>query len=254
MKHFFTLTSLIVILICIAPTEAHSQENSVKINLLGLPFRNVIIQGERKLTDNLSVQLGVNVLLKGKIPFTSSLTTSTNVNSGGETGSVGVNLDQMKLSGFGLTPELKFYTGGDALSGFYLSGWGKYSTFKLSGAQFEASTPTQDETVDLTSKMQIIGGGIGIGTHWIIKDVFSIDVLWLGLGYGTAKISFEADFSNDYTDLELEDLKADYESELSDIEHTFKSIELIAEGNSLTAIAKRGVPMIRFGLSLGYSF
>jgi len=241
-------------------SKINAQDNSVKINTLGLSYRNVILQYERSLNDKIGVQLGLNFVPKGSIPFISRYSDAgMSGSTSGGTGEISTDFADMKFSGFGLTPELRFYPGGNGMKGFYLSGWIKYSNYKISDGVFVATATSDNEgnshesaTVDITGKYNVFGGGLGIGTHWVIADVVTLDVNWIGVGYGPAKFSVEAEFDNTYSDDELADIANEYEGEYS-LDGLFATgVEV--DGNTVTSFIKTNLPIFRFGFSLGYRF
>ncbi|MBX2896291.1 MAG: DUF3575 domain-containing protein [Cyclobacteriaceae bacterium] len=121
---------------------------------------------ERKLSANSSFQLGAF--------FTSYNPAST------------------KFSGFGLTPEYRFYLSEtEAPAGVYLAPFVRYQNFKLT----EESTASK-------GTFTTFGGGLVIGKQWIFKEKISLDI-FLGPQYssGNVKVTSGSDtFDTDVFD------------------------------------------------------
>ena len=173
--------------------SAFTQSNSVKIDLnpVKLVISNYIgISYERKLSDKLSVNGKINFSSKKAIPFGGRL--SEYADKYLDTANAAANIFENKFKSSGFTLSLKYFPGDDALKGFYLS---PYFGFQKGGVeQFDFNFPDKDipttfhgGSVDLG--FNFVGAGIGIGNQWVMDNGLTIDVLWLGLGIGSNKIS-----------------------------------------------------------------
>jgi hypothetical protein len=115
---------------------------------------------ERAITSNQSAQLGV---------FYS-----------------GLGLGDFKYEGFGLTPEYRFYFGGDrqALNGGYVAPFARYQQFSIS-----------DKASNAKGKFETIGGGAVLGYEKSSRSGFVFD-LFAGPSYNNIK--FKNGSENDF--------------------------------------------------------
>ena len=144
--------------------------NVIKVNPLGLIFGNVPIFYERRITDNMSGVLGVSMLM-------------------GSVESIGI---EYKYSGFGISPELRFYFAGEAPRGFFaaLGGTANFYTETVNFTDPFGIDPPEEYINQLTA----FGGGVIAGYQWIIGDVFVID-LFGGANYLSVSYTYDEDFA-----------------------------------------------------------
>jgi hypothetical protein len=152
MKKVVLAMSLIAAL---GTAKAQEGKNAVKINPLSLILATGNVSYERQTTENQSFQLGL---------FYS-----------------GVKLSSLKYSGFGITPEYRFYIAGrkEAMNGVYLAPFARYQNFKIE------DTDTKDKVT-----FSSVGGGALFGWEKSWESGFMLD-LFLGPAYNSGKIKAE---------------------------------------------------------------
>ncbi|WP_026904972.1 DUF3575 domain-containing protein [Pedobacter glucosidilyticus] len=128
--------------------SAQEVNNTVKINPLSALFRIGSVFYERKMSDNLSLQLGVAY--------------------------TGLKLDETKFSGFSTTPELRYYPKANALNGLYFGPFLRYQNYTVKDDINEGSYTS-------------FGGGAVLGRQWVYKSGFTLD-LFFGPSYNAGKI------------------------------------------------------------------
>lgn len=95
----------------------------------------------------------------------------------------GYSVDQTKFSGFGITPEYRFYLSDTpAPQGVYVAPFVRYQNFTLK----------DKEITDSKAEFSTFGGGLVIGKQWIFKDKISLDI-FIGPSYASGKVSGESD-------------------------------------------------------------
>lgn len=222
----------------------------IKMNLTQLAFTNLSFQAEYGFHKKLSAALGISYLLDRRM-------------AGNLYDEADPYFTTPRMSGFAITPELRFYPGGKeekpAPRGFYLAPYlryAKYSVKQVVSYQDDAPGSKLHEA-DATHSYAGYNVGLMIGRQWIIGKHFSIDWWIIGAGYGKAKYAYkwQADDAN-LTAAQQADVKQqaqEYFDEFSlfglegDIETTPKSATMNV----------RGLPMysLRFmGLCVGYAF
>ncbi|THU34812.1 DUF3575 domain-containing protein [Niastella caeni] len=155
------LVSALVAAMCTAKAQ-DGGSNAVKINPLSLFLATGNVAYERATGESQSFQLGL---------FYS-----------------GVKLSSLKYSGFGITPEYRFYFGGraEAMNGVYAAPFLRYQNFKIE------DTDTKDKVT-----FSSFGGGALIGWEKSWDSGFMLD-LFAGPAYnsGTVKAEGTADEDN----------------------------------------------------------
>ncbi|MCU0376618.1 MAG: DUF3575 domain-containing protein [Chitinophagaceae bacterium] len=87
----------------------------------------------------------------------------------------GARLDGVKLRGWGITPEFRYYASQKGkLQGFYLAPYGRLNSLK--GTDLDAS-----------GTITTMGGGLLVGHQWIVGRGFVVDV-FLGPSYSHARV------------------------------------------------------------------
>lgn len=144
---------------------ASSSKNVIKLKPVGFAFSTAILQYERSVLPHLSIGSDFSYTF-----FKYNITDFSGVNNETFTGTA-------QLNGFGISPEIRYYTRGEGPKGFYLCGFGEYY---IAGVTAEAKGVVSGNKASATaSGFTIIGGGVSLGWQWLIGDAFCID-LYLG--------------------------------------------------------------------------
>ncbi len=148
---------LALILFMAVAGSASAQSTAIKVNLLSPVVRTFNIAAEQKIAENASLQLG---FFYG-----------------------GVKVDDTKFSGWGLTPEYRYYLSSTpAPAGFYLAPYLRYQ-------QFNVTDPGENNTTN-KGTLSSFGGGLVVGKQWLFKERVTLD-LFIGPKYmsHTAKVT-----------------------------------------------------------------
>ncbi|MBN8703405.1 MAG: DUF3575 domain-containing protein [Bacteroidetes bacterium] len=217
--------------------------NVIKLNLFGLGATSFNFQYERALHKNISVALGVGFLPSRGLP---SILTD-NDSSG--------TLSQMKLSGFSITPEFRFYPGKkqekQAPKGFYIAPYLRYSKYSMSTSfLFEDSTGSGISKIPVDMKISFsgIGGGLMFGCQWLIKERVSIDWWIIGFHGGASNITGEV---SSYVIAQDPD---EFKEQLDEIEIPFGSATSSVSGDKASLKITTPFAGIRGGLCIGFAF
>ncbi|HZG72527.1 MAG TPA: DUF3575 domain-containing protein [Chondromyces sp.] len=132
--------------------NAQDRQNAIKINPLSLAIATGNVAYERAVNENQSFQLG---------GFYS-----------------GISLGDVKYTGYGITPEYRFYFGGakQALNGIYAAPFVRYQNFKF-------KEKSSSDNISFTS----LGGGATIGWEKSWNSGFVLDI-FAGPTYGNVKV------------------------------------------------------------------
>jgi len=160
MALFFAFTSLV----------SAQKKNAFKINIFSPIVKTFSGFYERSLSDGASAQLGFFY--------------------------TGYKIEDTKFSGYGITPEFRFYPGKkEDLAGFYLAPFGRYSSFSLSGKSTDAVT---QEEIEGKATLSTFGGGLLIGGQFLFGDVVTLDI-YIGPKYSASDIKVDAGEENDFS-------------------------------------------------------
>ncbi|GAA4368179.1 hypothetical protein GCM10023185_40700 [Hymenobacter saemangeumensis] len=149
---------------------ANAQDNAIKLNVTSLLFGIGNGSFEHKLSDQSSLQLGAFYASYGS----------------DESG---------KFTGFGITPEYRFYVTGESMQGLFIGPFVRFQNFNISSTStFGTSTSTDKST------LTTFGGGVNVGYQWIFGGHFSMEP-FLRLGYNAGKPKSDNNGNVDYTGL-----------------------------------------------------
>ena len=157
MKKLVLLTAFTAVLLSSKAQEG-GHKNAIKLNPLSLIFATGNVAYERAVGAKSSLQLGV---------FFS-----------------GFKLSDLKYSGFGVTPEFRFYFAGsgEALNGVYVGPFARYQNFTIK----------IEDDVENKTTYSSIGGGAVIGWEKSWASGFVLD-LFVGPAYNSGKFENEGD-------------------------------------------------------------
>lgn len=147
---------VLALAVVFAATGLNAQDgklNAIKINPLSLAFATGNVSYERAVGPQSSIQLGGFF--------------------------AGFKLSELKYSGFGVTPEFRYYFAGnkEALNGVYVGPFLRYQSFTIK------------ETIDNSSvKFSSFGGGAVIGWQKMWDSGFVLD-LFAGPNYSSGKFT-----------------------------------------------------------------
>ena len=103
---------------------------------------------------------------------------------------IGHHYDDVKWSGFGISPEIKFYFKSDSYKGYYLAPNLRYQHIKITD-RINVNNGSGDLLLDREGKYNIFGLGINIGHNFVFNDRVCID-FYAGPQFQRKSISGEA--------------------------------------------------------------
>ncbi len=246
-----------------ASTVAFGQKNAVKLILAPVNLitaNNVGLAYERKMTDRFSVGLKFNFSSKSAAPLSDVLSEfaqeqldSANANS---------NIFNNKFTSSGLTLELRYYPKAKALKGFYLAPYIGLQNGSLANFDFDfpdSDNPAITHGGNVEMNFNFIGGGIGIGNQWTVKDRIAIDILWFGFGVGSNNFQLTGTELPGETvnfpavEQQVEDYIAAQEDGV--YKTLLQQVETSSDEESIKLSARNLVPYTKFlNFSIGFSF
>lgn len=247
---------LVLCLTVIIPVTA--QNNKVDLGLTGLINRNLNFSYERKLSDKFSVKSGLGYMLPGKLPW---LEQSKGLLGDNETeGYLMIALNNLRISAFSVTPEIRFFPKGNALKGFYIGPYAKYADYMFNSSytadvdysENSISYTKNDVVFDLSGHVRKAGGGIVMGFQWLASETVSFDLCLFGPGLVYAFATSTVDSPEFPSSRDIGEFTSE---ELSNIPEALGVIEV----EQLSRVSAKGtwnsiLPICRFNLSVGIAF
>lgn len=155
----------LALLLALSTQSAMAQNNAIKINYLSPIFRTLSLFYEHKFTDSGSGQLGFFY--------------------------TGYSIGDTKFSGFGITPEFRYYLSDDgAIHGFYIAPYLRYQNFTLT----EDYTDYFGGSIDdgkYEATLTTFGGGAVVGYQAVFKERVTFDA-FAGPGFNSGSIKLKA--------------------------------------------------------------
>ena len=132
------------------------KKNAIKVNIFSPIVRTGSFFYERALNEGASAQLGFFY--------------------------TGYKITDTKFSGFGITPEFRFYPSKkEDMKGFYLAPFLRYQSFTLEDEGLVVSKGT----------LSTFGGGLLIGGQFLFGDIVTLDI-FIGPGYNSGSIKVDS--------------------------------------------------------------
>lgn len=220
--------------------KAQEKSNLVKLNLLPLTAGNVALEYERALQDRISLSGTLSLRPKSGLPFRSLWESAVDDEYD--------ILGGAKLGAFSFTPEVRFYLGDkEALRGFYVAPFVKYSNYTLSTVLSVDQSNYQKE-VAISGALNAFTAGVAIGSQWRLGEDIYLDWRIIGPSYGFNKGTFEGRTPlNADEQREVQKQLDDFDIDVIDLQK-----EVSAEGVTLRTSGP--FAGIRTALSFGYRF
>ena len=147
-----------------APTRSRTSDkdtdhqNVVKLNPLSLAALAFSPSYERVISENMSVQLGVQYIFKRDVPFTGQ---------------------ELRFGGWSVTPEFRYFPGGKAPTGFYVAPFFRYRKLDVRGDVTvdvpNSSGGSTKQTFDGQLVSNNYSGGVLVGGQWVFNGGFSLE-------------------------------------------------------------------------------
>ena len=150
--------------------KVNHQMNFVKINLTSIALKNYAFQYERVITKPISVALSYRFMPTSKMPFAGTLSNSI----GDDDPEAKQTIENLRMSNYAITPEVRFYLGKGYGKGFYIALFYRYASFTFEHVPFHYN---DNESLDLSGKLTSNTGGIMFGAQWPLGKHFCLDLL-----------------------------------------------------------------------------
>ena len=171
----------------------------IKVNVTSPLLNSYSFSAERILTKSLSLQVGIAKRSDSKLPFAESIEKEL-------AGHKDFSVNNLTIGSFAVTPELRWYTGGNYGKGFYLMAYYRYQKYTMQGLEgkTELSTTTagvstkEDVNIASSGDLTTKSFGAGFGVQWFLGKKKNIVLDWniLGAHYGKGTLNLSGTFTS----------------------------------------------------------
>lgn len=222
--------------------------NMIKINLLALPLKTFTLQYERIIKKYLSVALSVRYMPNGSVPYKNWIYNRF----GDDDPDSKETIDNMKISNFAITPEVRFYVGkkGNG-SGFYIAPSYRYAHFTLDNIEYSYVDDTDEESyIKMSGDMKANFGGFLLGAQWPLGKHLSLDWWIFAPFIGGERTSLSGTTSVPLSEEDQQSLR----EELEDIDIPYTNTEVQVNENGASIKLNGLMAGISAGLAFGVRF
>ncbi len=213
-------------------------KNIVKVNTAALLFSNVSLLYERKLNEHWTVLAGTGYRWGGSVPKVFGL------------GDVIVSSETNGITGFSITPELRYYFNfcecGGSPSGLYAGLYGRFTKY-YGSLTFNLWNGSEYYDALVTSNLRELGGGLQLGYQFIFKQRFTVDFMFAGPRLSTYKLKADIDSDN------LEALVSAIEERINERREAI-GMDPISIDPSAELEANFGFKNFRYAIGVGFLF
>ena len=171
----------------------------IKANVTSVLLNSYRFSAERILTKGLSLQVGVAKRPESKLPY---LVTPDRLFPDSD----GPSLRNLAIGSFAVTPELRWYTGGNYGKGFYLMAYYRHQKYTMLGlnttkevSSTEAGISKKEEIkISFSGDLTTNSFGAGFGVQWFLGKKKNIVLDWniLGAHYGKGMLNLSGTFTS----------------------------------------------------------
>ena len=221
--------------------NTQAQNDQIKMNILALSLGNISLQYEHTLNTHSSLCLGFSFLPSRGFPSVAVDKNSSDYDA-----------TAMKLSGWAITPEYRYYFSNKGPKGFYVAPYFRYASYSLSGFGVNYASVTggtKDRSAIAEGDITTAVGGLMFGSQWTLGSNWTLDWWILGAGFGSQKGTFTAygNFTQENQD--------DIHSSIADVDAPGIDLTVTTTATTVEVAYKSSLPALRgFGLCLGYRF
>jgi hypothetical protein len=247
-----TIVSLLCFGICFTTVVSAQDGKSslpgksiVKVNLSSIALSHYSLQYEYVLNNRQSIALGLGVSPREGLPFKQTL-----LDNFGENADARSAIESTTFSKFTITPEYRFYLGKKgAPSGFYIAPFARYTNMSFDNDYTYTPSSGEKHVAHVTGKFNGIGGGVMVGSQWLLSSRVTLDWWIAGPFIGTMKADFHG--TDDMSDMTPQD-KAELENDIESVDIPLWEIDATVGNNTIDAKLTGPFYGIRaFGISLG---
>jgi hypothetical protein len=220
----------------------------IKLNLLALPLRTITLQYERVINKFLSVTIAGRFMPSATVPYKNWI-----YNRYGEDDpDVKKALDNMHISNYAITTEVRFYVGKKGYgTGFYIAPSFRHARFDLKNLEYSYINDMDEESfINMSGDMTANYGGFMLGAQWALGEHLSLD-WWIFAPFLGIEKTYLAGKTSD--PLSVED-QLSLEEELNDIDIPYTETKVQVNENGAAIQLNGLLAGVSAGLAFGVRF
>jgi hypothetical protein len=225
------------------------QNNIIKLNVTALFIKNFTFQYERIIKKYLSGAIAVRFMPNGTLPYKNYFYNRF----GDDDPDAQETIDNMKVSNFAITPEVRFYVGKKGFGqGFYIAPSYRFAKFNISNIEYiYTDEEDQDNTILMSGKLTANYGGFVVGAQWFLGKRITLDWWIFGPLWGIENSNFSGNSNYPLT----EEDKAQIEENVNDLDIPGTSVEVTFPDDYSVSLQLHGpIYGVAFGLAFGFRF
>lgn len=245
------LITLSILLLSVFTTLS-GQTRVLKLGVSDLFFNTLNVEHEYAINSKSSILLEGGIQLSRNIPGL----IINKVTAAGEEKERNIRINAATYRNFSIAGSYRHYTGKQALKGFYVGPYLRYSNYKttIDGLYDNNDFNRQDIQALIEGEVKIFSIGAEIGYQWVLNNKMTIawNILGVGASFNNVNLNFT---SND--EGVFESWQQDVQNFLDDLpQGVGNNFDLTADNVSKTIAAKANFPFIslRGSISFGYAF
>lgn len=219
----------------------------VKINLAGIAVKNYSIQAERTINKKFSAAVSFRTMPNTAFPFRSQISNLLGDNSSNTKDLI----NNLEISNFAITPEVRMYLGKGYGRGFYIAPFYRYASFATNTLKVnftgENGTPN---SLNLSGTLHTNTAGILVGAQWAVGKSFCIDWWIAGPHYGAGKGNFIGASTKSLSQREQDELY----KQINNLNIPFANKTVNVNAGGATMDLNGPWAGVRTGLSFGVKF
>lgn len=185
------------------------KRNIIKLNLFALPLMTITLQYERVINKFLSVGVTGRYMPSMSVPYKNFIYNRY----GGDDPDFKETLDNMRISNFAVTPEVRFYLGKKGYGrGFYLAPAFRHARFTIDNLEY-TYTDDQDveSSINMSGNMIANYGGFTVGAQWALGKHLSLDWWIFAPFIGSERTNLSGNTTEPLSQEDQDNLKQNFE-------------------------------------------
>lgn len=222
--------------------------NMIKINLLALPLLTFTVQYERVIKKYLSVAVAIRYMPKASVPYKNWIYNRF----GDDDPDFKETLDNMRISNYAITPEVRFYVGKKGYgNGFYIAPSYRYAHFNLDNIEYSYTDDTdEDSYINMSGDMTVNYGGFLLGAQWALGKHLTLDWWIFAPFIGGERTNLSGATSVPLSEEDQQSLR----EELEDIDIPYTNTEVQVNANGASIQLNGLMAGVSAGLAFGVRF
>lgn len=250
MKKYALLTVLIMAVSLNLNAQLQKEyipKNIFKVNLTALVLNNYMGQYERVLGKRVSVAISYRTMPESSVPFKSFILNQID----DPEGDAEEILNNLKLSNYAITPEIRFYMGKKGYGrGFYIAPFYRHSYIKGKNMTFDYDVDNQTHTLTMSGDIKGDTFGLMFGAQWSLAKNICLDWWILGPHVGPGKGTFKGVSTETLTTAMQDEIRRS----LEDIDIPLYDKSVTVNSSGATMVLDGLTAGVRAGISLGIKF